>query len=282
MLAISHGSLRLTALFRGLCTHSQPQEKKLGFWHQSDEAENRVGGMLALVASSAVFLAPDSPLGFIGRDHTILGVVLAVAISVVVYEYDRYKTRLVMQRRAPHLPRVSSMSLLNVQSGTERMRKLMAALDCLDFSFVGAKLLAQKRIGQAEAEILALLTDAPPDELNYILTNTQLAYLLYKVKDGDVMAVGKTSSSTRTAILELLAIRRLHELELEARVSLLDAFQVCVFSLISSKYLSFGKCIQFALFLPPASRKCASPRTLGPSSGCATSCSTRWAQRSCR
>lgn len=207
-------------------THFRPQEKKTGFWHQSDEAENRVGGMLALIASTAVFLAPDSPLGFIGRDHTILGVVLSVAIAVVVYEYDRYRTRLVMQRRAPHLPRVSSMSLLNVQSGKERLRQLLAALDCLDFSFVGAKLLAQRRIGQAEAEILALLTDAPPDELNYILTNTQLAYLLYKVKDGDVMAVGKTSSSTRTAILELLAIQRLHELEVEARVSLLDAFQV--------------------------------------------------------
>lgn len=104
----------------------------------------------------------------------------ANVLAFQVYHYDRSLTRYQLQQRAPYLPRVGSISLLDRSAGKARLQALLAALDKLDFQFVGAKLLARARISEAEAEILRLLSEATADELNYMLTNIQLPLLLYK------------------------------------------------------------------------------------------------------
>jgi hypothetical protein len=53
----------------------------------------------------------------------------------------------------------------------------------------------------------------------------QLPLLIYKVKDGDPMAIGKTNVNTRTMVLDLLCVRRLPELAVESRIALLDGLQ---------------------------------------------------------
>jgi hypothetical protein len=150
------------------------EQSKTCFWHKSGEAENRFGGVLALVAAAAVFLSPDSPMFFVARDHLWLGIVLVALVGYLFYHHDRSLTRTQLQHRAPYMPRIPSLALLDADAGKERLRKIVDALDRLDFAFVGTKLIAHRAISEAESDIFVLLSEASSDELNYILTNAQV------------------------------------------------------------------------------------------------------------
>ncbi len=65
-------------------------------------------------------------------------------------------------------------------------------------------------IESKEQLILETLQNATPEELNYIVTNVDLALMFYKVKDRDVMLPSRTGR--RTKIIEILTIERLREL----------------------------------------------------------------------
>jgi hypothetical protein len=50
--------------------------------------------------------------------------------------------------------------------------------------------------------------------------------MIIEVKDRDLLAYRNRALRNRTTLLELLAVNRLHDLEVAARVAVLDALQV--------------------------------------------------------
>jgi hypothetical protein len=99
-----------------------------------------------------------------------------------VHYYDRLLEREELGR-APHLRRVSSFILTNSESTKQKLQVVQDALAALDYRFVAAKAINQSQILEAERDILRTLQECQRDELNYIITNINLALLMYKIKD---------------------------------------------------------------------------------------------------
>jgi len=197
-----------------------------GIWHHNRETENRFWICVALVLSSTVVFAPDSPLGGLGHACPICGVVCVIVSAAWVHYYDRLLEREELGR-APHLRRVSSFVLTNSESTKQKLQIVQDALAALDYRFVAAKAINQTQILEAERDIVRTLAECERDELNYILTNVNLALLMYKIKDKDLLTFSKSFSNKavqhRTRVLELLARERLADLNIPARVVVLDA-----------------------------------------------------------
>ena len=184
-------------------------------WHRSLESESRwLSGIFAIGAMGFV-------IGMGGGNWWYFFFV----IVGLYYHYDRFLATKGLKERAPYMPRIGSISLINKEAAKTKFNMIVSCLSKLEYSFVAAKLLSQKEIATNEQTIISVLELTNKEELNYIITNVNLALLFFKVKDGDVMAPGKTSLKNRTKIMELLAVTRLHELDISARVALLDAIQ---------------------------------------------------------
>ena len=98
-----------------------------------------------------------------------------------MHYYDRLLERQELGR-APHLRRVSSFILTNQESTKQKLQVVQDALAALDYRFVAAKTINQQQILQAEKDIVRTLAECEREELNYILTNVNLALLFYKIK----------------------------------------------------------------------------------------------------
>lgn len=197
-----------------------------GAWHHNREAENRFWIIVASILSGTVVFAPDSPLSALGTSFPLLGVVVVMGSAAWVHYYDRQLEREELLR-APHLRRVSSFILTNQESTKQKLQIVQDALAALDYRFVAAKAINQSQILEAERDIVRTLAECEREELNYILTNVNLSLLFYKIKDKDLLTFNKSFNNKevqhRTRILELLAKERLADLNIQARVVVLDA-----------------------------------------------------------
>lgn len=197
-------------------------EGKSYSWHHAHESENRFWTMLGLLFCVTVFFAPDSPFGF-GRSHPWIAALLSLVLVYLVHHFDRKKSRLELLRPR-HLKRINSVILTNAPNAKDKLKTIEDCLQKLDFPVVAFKQLRQANIVREEQTIIDTLQMAQADELNYILTNTKLALLFYKVKDADAMMPLK-SLQNRTAILKLLVADRLDDLNVHGRVAVIDALQ---------------------------------------------------------
>ncbi len=76
-----------------------------GMWHHNREAENRFWIVVAIVLSSTVVFAPDSPLGGLGSAFPVLGVVCVMASAVrLMGRFDAVACFLFLLDPAPSLP----------------------------------------------------------------------------------------------------------------------------------------------------------------------------------
>jgi hypothetical protein len=113
-----------------------------------------------------------------------------------VHYYDRLLEREELGR-APHLRRVSSFILTNSESTKQKLQVVQDALAALDYRFVAAKAINQSQILEAERDILRTLQECQRDELNYIITNINLALLMYKIKDKGALRMTSCGCSIR-------------------------------------------------------------------------------------
>lgn len=192
------------------------------FLHDALESEDRFWSLLALLASTALLFADDSPAA-LGRAHPALGAA-AVAALVAWANYTSRRAVSDSLRRPPSLRRSRSAHLMDRESAHDKASRLDEALRSLDFAHVGMKVLRGRLIASSTATILELLSEATAEELNYCIGTVDLALALYKVKDRDLMAPG-APRNRRSELLELLAVRRLDELHVQSRAALLDALQ---------------------------------------------------------
>ncbi len=176
---------------------------------RGDVRARRVWTLWAFIFSFTLAFASDSPLA-VGKAHWLLGVVFVVGFTCFVEIQDRQMHR----RDLVHIPRLrriasSDLSFMRKADAKQRVEAINDAVSRIDRQFVPSTfglLMNRAEVTAAEGSILASLTAASSEELNYILTNVQLALVMYKTKDH------RRGASSRTALLALLCETRLTEL----------------------------------------------------------------------
>jgi len=161
------------------------------------------------------------------RSYPYLGMALVMGMIIITHMIDHRLSHNLLVA-PPHLRRVNStiFGANGLARAKEKAKNIKDALNRLNYTFFALKPLNRRDIFIQEERIISILRNATSEELNYLVTNVNLSRLLYKVKDRDIM-VWKFAyqQPPRTAILNLLAVERLDELSLEARVGALDAMQ---------------------------------------------------------
>ncbi|OWZ09163.1 hypothetical protein PHMEG_00018176 [Phytophthora megakarya] len=196
-------------------------------WHDAQEFENRFWTGTAFVFSAAVLYIKDSPLA-VGQWNSTLGLVLVFGVTSSVHYFDRFLHRQKISRR-PRLKeptRQLSHNLFKYKATAEEKTQLvMECVNRIDRHYLPStinSMLNFTEVKRCEHKIYRILAGAARDELNYILTHTQLALLIYKVKDHSRVR----EDQSRTLILDLICQTRLAELSVMSRALLLDALMV--------------------------------------------------------
>lgn len=187
--------------------------------HYAAEFENRFWTVIGFCLSCSCLFCQDSPLCF-PADRRGVAWVIVVFFTYIVHNYDRM-LRLHGLTRPPHV------STKQMPEPTERVKQMLdkvkAQLEIIDLWWMSSTLLniiALSRVICAERAIIALLAEAPPDDLNQLLREIGLPRILYKVKDHS-----RANSLNRTKLFKLLAEQRLPVLTVPSKVILLDALQ---------------------------------------------------------
>ena len=145
-----------------------------------------------------------------------------------MYGIQRDMTRARL-RRSAKLPHSSSWaSVMNISTANAKLESVERDLSTVDVSSLAMKWLPSRKraILDAERRIIETFRDAIQEELNYLVSNCQLALIFYKIKDRDVMRIlNKNKNHHRTQILELLSVKRVGEMGVRSKVAVLDALQ---------------------------------------------------------
>mmetsp|Transcript_31808 Transcript_31808/g.77208 ORF Transcript_31808/g.77208 Transcript_31808/m.77208 type:complete len:1234 (-) Transcript_31808:85-3786(-) len=191
--------------------------------HQAQEYENRFWTILAMLFSTAVFFANDSPLA-IGQYSISLGFVLVVMATYGAHLADRYMHRVDVSRETKLRRSVSSGHNLSLQhvTGKEYLAQVNACLLDIDQLFIPSTInnfLNRRFVLRKEKEIINIFQECDATTLNYLVYNLPVALLVYKVKDHGF------GGQHRTELLQLLSVERLPALTVYSRVIVLHALQ---------------------------------------------------------
>jgi len=181
----------------------------------AQEDENRFWTAVAMVLSSAVFFAADSPFGGVGRRFPSLGLILVATCGLFISWYDRWLRRRRLSRSL-HFSKATSLRG-RLDESVDALQKVDDALSRLDHLYIPStvtRLLRRRETLRLERLIIETLQDATADELNALVIRMKLGLMIYKLKDAG-----------RTDLVELLAVQRVADLGVYARVALLDALQ---------------------------------------------------------
>lgn len=199
-----------------------------GGMHHAQEFENRFWTVFAVLMATAIIFVRDSPLCF-GDTRPGLGISIVFISGFFVHMYDRMKhrnelsTHVTGLRRgasaAQSLVKLSTMGV-SVEEQLERIRLAMSNIDQLLLPSTINNYVNTKFILTNERAIISVFEDAQPKMLNYLVCNSKLALILYKVKDHR-----NYRGQHRTQLIELLAVDRLSVLTIYSRVLLLRALQ---------------------------------------------------------
>jgi len=181
----------------------------------AQEDENRFWTAVAMVLSSAVFFAADSPFGAIGRRFPTLGCVLVAACGLWISWYDRWLRRRRLSRSL-HFSKATSIRG-RLDESVDALQKVDDALARLDHLYIPStitRFFQRRETLRLERLIIETLQDATAEELNALVVHMKLGLVVYKLKDAG-----------RTDLVELLAVQRVADLGVLARVALIDALQ---------------------------------------------------------
>ena len=183
--------------------------------------------MALMVASTAVFTT-DSPVA-IGLWSPFLGFVFVLSFGWFVHAYDRYLHRREVSR-VPQLRRSSSLShsvaRLNalgipVEEQLSKINTALANIDQMVMPSTINNIVNARYIMKMEREIIAVLSEAEPAALNFLITRLKLGLLFYKVKDHR-----SVQGQHRTELIELLSVNRISQLNVVSRATVLDALMM--------------------------------------------------------
>ncbi|POM70883.1 Hypothetical protein PHPALM_12623, partial [Phytophthora palmivora] len=196
-------------------------------WHDAQEFENRFWTATAFMFSAAVLYIKDSPLA-VGQWNSTLGLVLVFGFTSSVHYFDRFLHRQKISRR-PRLKETTRQLSHNLfkykATAEEKTQLVMECVSRIDRHYLPStinNMINHAEVKRRELKIYRILAGAAKDELNYIMTHTQLALLFYKVKDHSRVR----EDQSRTLILDLLCTTRLADLSVMSRALLLDALMV--------------------------------------------------------
>ena len=181
----------------------------------AQEDENRFWTAVAMVLSSAVFFAGDSPFGGVGRTYPTLGCLLVAGCGLFISWYDRWLRRRRLSRSF-HFSKATSIRG-KIDESVDALQKVDDALARLDHLYIPStitRLLRRRETLRLERFIIETLQDATAEELNALVVRMKLGLVVYKLKDAG-----------RTDLVELLAVQRVADLGVYARVALIDALQ---------------------------------------------------------
>jgi hypothetical protein len=206
--------------------------------HHAQEFENRFWTIFALLLSTALFFAKDSPVAFGLTWSPTVGFMAVILSGYAMHVWDRYTHRVaISSQSASMLIRRSSQnskhgllsqSLLHLRDlGIPVEAQLAKINDCLQEidqllipstinNFINIRYVQAK-----EREIIAVFEECDARALNYLISHVKLGLLFYKIKDHR-----NFHGKHRTELINLLAVERLSILTVMSRVILLHSLQL--------------------------------------------------------
>ncbi|CAM9981766.1 unnamed protein product [Scytosiphon promiscuus] len=190
------------------------------YMHHAQEHENRFWTTVAFCFSGALVFVHDSPVA-LGQWSPVLGFLFVMMFTFSVHSYDRQLHRSRIGRAPNFRSSVESSTMLH-STARDKCRRISVCLSKLDNRLVATNLnhmLWADMVQNLEKEIVNILSDADPLELNYMLPRIGLGLLFYKVKDHAPINLH------RTRLLNVLADNRISDLDVTSRALVLDALQ---------------------------------------------------------
>ena len=151
--------------------------------HHAQEYENRFWTIFALLFSTALFFAQDSPI-CIGQHSPSLGFLAVVMSSYAMHLWDRYMHRVALSRqtllrRSTSL--IQSLSDMNV-TVEEHLAKINSALLEIDQLLIPSTInhfLNQRYVLKKEKEIISIFSECDAVALNHLVCHVKLGLLIY-------------------------------------------------------------------------------------------------------
>ena len=194
--------------------------------HHAQEYENRFWTIFALLFSTALLFAKDSPLAF-GRYSPTLGFIGVLLTSYAMHLWDRYMHRVALSRHT-QLRRSTSLHkthgdhvIVTVEELMVQINKCLRDIDQLLIPSTINNFINQRFVFKNEKQIIQIFTECDAVALNYLVCHVKLGLLIYKIKDHR-----NFTGQHRTEMVQLLAVDRLPALTAMSRVIVLHALQI--------------------------------------------------------
>lgn len=199
--------------------------------HHAQEFENRFWTIFALLLSTALFFARDSPLAF-GLWSPTLGFIGVLISGYAMHLWDRYLHRLAISQQIRNLgmrrSTTANSSLMRlkdlgipVEDQLARINTCLQDIDQLLIPSTINNFINQRFIFTKEQEIISVFEECDARALNYLVSHVKLGLLFYKIKDHRSF-----NGKHRTALVTLLAVERLPILTIVSRVIVLHSLQL--------------------------------------------------------
>lgn len=192
--------------------------------HHAQEYENRFWTIFAMLFSTALFFAQDSPVA-IGRYSSSLGFVGVLFSSYAMHVYDRYVHRIALSQQTKLRRSISLANSIGDHRVTaeQYLLKINECLRDIDQPLIPSTInnfLNRRFVLKKEKEIIDIFLDCDATTLNYLVCHLKLALLVYKIKDHGF------GGQHRTELIQILAVERLAALTVYSRVIVLHALQI--------------------------------------------------------
>ena len=194
--------------------------------HNAQEFENRFWTIFALLFSTALFFATDSPMA-LGVWNPNLGIISVILCGYAMHVWDRNIHRLEVGRLVLLKKGTATTSLNRLREAgipvEELRQRVDKCLSDLDQTYIPSTInnwFYKNFVIRNEREIISIFDEAEPRVLNYLICNTKLGLIFYKVKDHRSF-----KHQHRTRLIELLAIEKVSQLSVHSKVIVLHALQ---------------------------------------------------------
>ena len=198
--------------------------------HDAQEFENRFWTIFAVLFSTALFFAKDSPLA-LGMWSPSLGFSSVILCGYAMHIWDRnmhrYKLSQLVRLKRNCTGNASLNTLHKMGLGIPIENQLHNINECLkdiDQVFIPSTInnfINRTFVIRKEGEIISIFEEAEPRVLNYLICNSRLGLIFYKIKDHRSF-----KHQHRTQLIELLALEKISQLTVHSRVIVLHALQI--------------------------------------------------------
>ena len=198
-----------------------------GIIHRRQEFENRFWTIIAILLSTALFFAKDSPIAIGLYFSPSLGFIGILLSGYCMHVWDRYLHRVELSRHIkPNIRRASSsLSRLKdlgipVEDQLSQINTCLRDIDQILVPSTINNIINLRFVMNKEREIIKVLEECDARALNYIISHVKLGLVFYKIKDHR-----NFSGQHRTKVIQLLCVDRIAALTVLSKVIVLHALQ---------------------------------------------------------